>query len=70
MTVSHEVYFSSLFSYLIVIIIARESHDPGYLSCIFQSIQSIHKPCQNKDCSRAIDISMFQLTIVTGLVIQ
>ena len=32
--------------------------------------QSIHKPCQNKDFSRAIDISMFQPHILTGLVIQ
>ena len=32
--------------------------------------QSIHKPCQNKDFSRAINISMFQPDIVTDLVIQ
>ena len=32
--------------------------------------QSIHKPCHNKEFSRAIDISMFHPDILTGLVIQ
>ena len=32
--------------------------------------QSIHKPRINTDFSRAIDVSMFQPDIVTGLVIQ